>query len=181
MCSVINVLSLPRWPCPPLLWCSAQASVTAPSVLFLVCVSVSWRALHLVLSEFLSTWHMAIWHGLQLSNVPLKEVCGQRLFFLSSLPILCLYASFRCLVKKQTCDAFCAPFCRMPTSSARALPPRSVLCKYSSLESCFPKIILPQLDLCPPVLNRNAETRVFGKGGKKIALLLCQAKEATAG
>ena len=38
---------------------------------------------------------------------------------------------------------------------------------------------LPELGLCSRVLNRKAETE-FGKE-KAIAVLLCQAKEATAG
>ena len=37
-----------------------------------------------------------------------------------------------------------------------------------------------KLGLCLPVLNRNAEGEFLVKG-EKIALLLCQAKEATAG
>ena len=40
-------------------------------------------------------------------------------------------------------------------------------------------ILLPKLALCPLVPNRNAETE-FRVKEKKVALLLCQAKEATA-
>ena len=37
---------------------------------------------------------------------------------------------------------------------------------------------MPKLSLCSPVQNRNAEVESWAKQ-KKIALLLCQAKEAT--
>ena len=39
--------------------------------------------------------------------------------------------------------------------------------------------MLLKLSLCPPVLNRKAETG-FGEKEKKIALLLCQANYTTA-
>ena len=39
---------------------------------------------------------------------------------------------------------------------------------------------MQKLDLCPLVLNTNTETE-FWCGQTKIALLLCQAKRATAG
>ena len=42
-------------------------------------------------------------------------------------------------------------------------------------------ILLPKLALCPLVLGRNSETEFWAKEKKKIALLLCQAKEATEG
>ena len=38
--------------------------------------------------------------------------------------------------------------------------------------------VLPKL--YPPVMNKNTETRVLGKGEKEL-LLLCRAKEATVG
>ena len=42
------------------------------------------------------------------------------------------------------------------------------------------KRVLLKLGLCPPVLNKNVEMEFWAKE-KKIALLLCQAKEVTAG
>ena len=39
--------------------------------------------------------------------------------------------------------------------------------------------MLPELGLCSPVMIRNVETE-FGAKEKKLALLLCQAKEFTA-
>ena len=44
-------------------------------------------------------------------------------------------------------------------------------------------LTLLKLGLCPPVLNRNAETEFWEKEKKKkkIAVLLCQVKEAIAG
>ena len=41
-------------------------------------------------------------------------------------------------------------------------------------------LLLPKLGLCPLVPNRNTETE-FEVKEKRIALLLCQTKEATAG
>ena len=40
--------------------------------------------------------------------------------------------------------------------------------------------VLSELSLCPLVPNRKTETK-FGVKGKKVALLFCQAKGATAG
>ena len=46
---------------------------------------------------------------------------------------------------------------------------------------CSHLVLLPKLGLCPPRLNRNVETILSEGGKKKKLLLLCQAKEATAG
>lgn len=40
--------------------------------------------------------------------------------------------------------------------------------------------LLSELGLCPQMLNRNSETEFLDEGEKKIDVLLCQAKEATA-
>lgn len=140
---VMNIPTLPKWPrpLPALTSCRAPATVPLPT---LECVAVSLRALRHILCVPALVQGLSAWRGAQpclneqVKKVFLKEACDHRL---SSLSEQYSYSSSMrleiSLVRKQTGGTFLCPRLR----GANWLPsPRSVLCKYSSGESCFSKI-----------------------------------------